>query len=130
LLHTLSHGILHIHPCTYIVTNAGPDEACNVVVTDNKAGTATYVSGDTDGDGRIDPGEIWQFTATYTVQEGDPDPLENTATASGRDVLGLTVTATDTWTVDLIAKICGYKFYDANANGLWDAGEPPWQDSR
>jgi hypothetical protein len=24
----------------------------------------------------------------------------------------------------LIAKICGYKFYDANANGLWDAGEP------
>ncbi|MCL7392233.1 MAG: hypothetical protein LZ162_01145 [Thaumarchaeota archaeon] len=311
---------------TYIVTNAGPDEACNVVVTDNKAGTATYVSGDTDGDGRIDPGEIWQFTATYTVQEGDPDPLvntatvssdtedpnmsnnvatwsvdilhpaidvsksgpeyaheddtisytitvkntgdtplydvtvsddvlgfswtgvldvgeeetftvyytipspsgdvtntvtasgedilhlavtdtaswtvdvlhpaitidksadkdtayagetitytiivtntgdtplydvsvtdtllgtiwtgtlgvdesvtitttytvhagdpdplENTATASGRDVLGLTVTATDTWTVDLIAKICGYKFYDANANGLWDAGEP------
>jgi hypothetical protein len=21
--------------------------------------------------------------------------------------------------------ICGYKFYDANANGVWDAGEPP-----
>jgi hypothetical protein len=64
------------------------------------------------------------ITTTYTVHAGDPDPLENTATASGRDVLGLTVTATDTWTVDLIAKICGYKFYDANANGLWDAGEP------
>jgi uncharacterized repeat protein (TIGR01451 family) len=214
---------------TYTVTNAGPDEACNVVVDDDVAGTPTYVSGDTDNDGCIDPGETWTFEATYTVQAGDPDPLVNTATvssdaddpdlsnnvatwsvdilhpaiaidksadkvqahagdtitytiivtntgdtplygvtvtdtllgtfsigtlgvgqsvtitpaptytvnagdpdplvntatASGHDILGLTVTATDSWSVDLIAMICGYKFYDANANGEWDAGEPP-----
>jgi uncharacterized repeat protein (TIGR01451 family) len=214
---------------TYTVSNAGPDEACNVVVSDDVAGLATYVSGDTDSDGCIDPGETWTFEATYTVQAGDPDPLVNTATvssdaddpntsnnvatwsvdilhpaiaidksadkvqahagdtitytiivtntgdtplygvtvtdtllgtfsigtlgvgqsvtitpaptytvnagdpdplvntatASGHDILGLTVTATDSWSVDLIAKICGYKFYDANANHAWDEGEPP-----
>jgi hypothetical protein len=38
------------------------------------------------------------------------------------------VTATDTATVDLIAKICGYKFYDANANGVWDDGEQGLSD--
>jgi len=210
---------------TYTVINNGPYEACNVVVIDDKAGVATYVSGDED-DGCIDPGETWIFTATYTIQAedpdplvntatvssdtedadlsnnvatwsvdvlhptitidksadkdkayagdviiytitvtnagdtplydvsvtdillgtisigtlnvdesatftltytvnvGDPDPLVNTATASGKDVLGKEVTATDTASVDLIAKICGYKFYDANANGVWDAGEP------
>jgi uncharacterized repeat protein (TIGR01451 family) len=67
---------------TYTVTNAGPDEACNVVVSDDVAGTPTYVSGDTDNDGCIDPGETWTFEATYTVQAGDPDPLVNTATVS------------------------------------------------
>jgi uncharacterized repeat protein (TIGR01451 family) len=213
----------------YTVYNAGPDAACNVVVDDDVAGTPTYVSGDNDDDGCIDPGETWTFEAMYTVQAGDPDPLVNTATvssdaddpdlsnnvatwsvdilhpaiaidksadkvqahagdtitytiivtntgdtplygvtvtdtllgtfsigtlgvgqsviitpaptytvnagdpdplvniatASGHDILGLTVTATDSWSVDLIAMICGYKFYDANANGAWDAGEPP-----
>jgi hypothetical protein len=63
------------------------------------------------------------FTLTYTVKVGDQDPLVNTATASGKDVLGKMVTATDTATVDLVAKICGYKFYDANANGMLDNGE-------
>jgi uncharacterized repeat protein (TIGR01451 family) len=87
---------------TYIVTNAGPDEACNVVVTDNKAGTATYVSGDTDGDGRIDPGEIWQFTATYTIQEGDPDPLVNTATVSSDTEDPNMSNNVATWSVDIL----------------------------
>jgi hypothetical protein len=68
-------------------------------------------------------GENKTFTLTYTVKVGDPDPLVNTATASGKDVLGKMVTDEDTATVDLIAKICGYKFYDANANGMLDNGE-------
>jgi uncharacterized repeat protein (TIGR01451 family) len=110
---------------TYIVSNAGPDEACNVVVNDDVAGLATYVSGDTDSDGCIDPGEIWTFEAMYTVQAGDPDPLVNMATVSSdADDPDLSNNVA-TWSVDLIAMICGYKFYDANANGAWDAGEPP-----
>jgi uncharacterized repeat protein (TIGR01451 family) len=110
---------------TYTVSNAGPDEACNVVVSDDVAGLATYVSGDTDSDGCIDPGETWTFEATYTVQAGDPDPLVNTATVSSdADDPDLSNNVA-TWSVDLIAKICGYKFYDANANHAWDAGELP-----
>jgi uncharacterized repeat protein (TIGR01451 family) len=110
---------------TYIVSNAGPDEACNVVVNDDVAGLATYVSGDTDSDGCIDPGEIWTFEAMYTVQAGDPDPLVNMAfVSSDADDPDLSNNVA-TWSVDLIAMICGYKFYDANANGVWDAGEPP-----
>jgi uncharacterized repeat protein (TIGR01451 family) len=110
---------------TYTVTNAGPDAACNVVVDDDVAGTPTYVSGDTDNDGCIDPGETWTFEATYTVQAGDPDPLVNTATVSSdADDPDLSNNVA-TWSVDLIAMICGYKFYDANANGVWDAVEPP-----
>jgi hypothetical protein len=85
----------------------------------------TYVSGDTDNDGCIDPGETWTFEATYTVQAGDPDPLVNTATVSSdADDPDLSNNVA-TWSVDLIAMICGYKFYDANANGVWDGGEPP-----
>jgi uncharacterized repeat protein (TIGR01451 family) len=110
---------------TYTVSNAGPDEACNVVVSDDVAGLATYVSGYTDSDDCIDPGETWTFEATYTVQAGDPDPLVNTATVSSdADDPDLSNNVA-TWSVDLIAKICGYKFYDANANHAWDAGEPP-----
>ena len=110
---------------TYIVSNAGPDEACNVVVDDDVASTPTYVSGDTDNDGCIDPGETWTFEATYTVRAGDPDPLVNTATVSSdADDPDLSNNVA-TWSVDLIAMICGYKFYDANANGVWDGGEPP-----
>jgi uncharacterized repeat protein (TIGR01451 family) len=108
---------------TYTVTNPGDTPLKDVTVVDDVAGAATYVSGDTDGDGWLDMGETWIFTATYTVKAGDPDPLVNNATASGKDITDYKVTATDTATVDLIAKICGYKFYDANANGVWDDGE-------
>jgi uncharacterized repeat protein (TIGR01451 family) len=110
---------------TYIVTNPGDTPLKDVTVVDSVAGPATFVSGDTDGDGWLDTDETWTFTATYMVKAGDSDPLVNIATASGKDVLDMEVTATDSWSVDLIAMICGYKFYDTNANGLWDAGEPP-----
>ncbi len=109
---------------TYTVSNAGPDAACNVNVVDDLVSPVTYVSGDDDGDGCIDPGETWIFTATYTVMVGDPDPLVNTATVSSDAEDPNPENNSDTWSVDLIAKICGYKFYDANANGVWDAGEP------
>jgi hypothetical protein len=88
-----------------------------VIVTDTLLGNIPI--------GFLDVGQSVTLTLTYTVLAGDPDPLVNTATASGQDILGEEVTATDTWSVDLIAKICGFKFYDANANGVWDAGEPP-----
>jgi uncharacterized repeat protein (TIGR01451 family) len=102
---------------TITVTNTGDTPLYNVIVTDTLLGTITI--------GFLDVGDSVTLTLTYTVNAGDPDPLVNTATASGQDILGLIVTDTASWTVDLIAKICGFKFYDANANGVWDAGEPP-----
>jgi uncharacterized repeat protein (TIGR01451 family) len=87
---------------TYTVSNAGPDEACNVVVSDDVAGLATYVSGDTDSDGCIDPGETWTFEATYTVQAGDPDPLVNTATVSSDADDPNTSNNVATWSVDIL----------------------------
>jgi uncharacterized repeat protein (TIGR01451 family) len=102
---------------TITVTNTGDTPLYNVIVTDTLLGTIPI--------GTLGVGQSVTLTLTYTVHAGDPDPLVNTATASGQDILGKTVTATDTWSVDLIAMICGYKFYDANANGIWDAGEPP-----
>jgi uncharacterized repeat protein (TIGR01451 family) len=104
---------------TIIVTNTGDTPLYDVSVTDTLLGTFSI--------GTLGVGQSVTITPppTYTVHAGDPDPLVNTATASGHDILGLTVTATDSWSVNLIAKICGYKFYDANANHAWDAGEPP-----
>jgi hypothetical protein len=48
---------------TYVVTNAGVVPLSGVSVTDNKLGPVTYVSGDTNGDGLLDPGEAWIYTA-------------------------------------------------------------------
>jgi len=66
-----------------------------VVVTDDIAGAATLIGGD-DGDGLLEAGETWQFSATYWILPGDPDPLVNIATASGVDGNGNAVADTDT----------------------------------
>ncbi|MCB0126531.1 MAG: hypothetical protein KDE58_29945, partial [Caldilineaceae bacterium] len=56
---------------TYVVRNIGPVTATNVTVTDNIAGvTPVYVSGDTNNDGQLVPGEIWTYRATGTAGAG------------------------------------------------------------
>jgi uncharacterized repeat protein (TIGR01451 family) len=60
-----------------------------VTVSDPYATTGpTFVSGDTDADGKLDVGETWSYTATHTVTQAEIDSngdgngkLENTATA-------------------------------------------------
>ena len=64
-------------------------------INDDVAGDATYQSGD-DGDGWLQVGETWVYTASYTVLGTDPDPLENTVTVSGTDRDGAAVSANDT----------------------------------
>jgi len=86
---------------TYTVTNPGDTPLSGVSVLDDRAGVASYVSGDTNGDGKLDPGETWIFTATYTIPAPSGD-ITNTATASGTDALGLLVTDTVSWTVDVL----------------------------
>ncbi len=88
---------------TYDVTNPDTFPISNVVVRDD-AGTpgvpgddfsATFVGGDTNNDGKLDPGETWTFTASGTAHAGQ---YNNIATVNGDSVAsGVTVpvSATD-----------------------------------
>ncbi|HYB93487.1 MAG TPA: SdrD B-like domain-containing protein, partial [Vicinamibacterales bacterium] len=85
---------------TYTVNNTGNVALSNVVVTDD-AGTpgntaddfaATYVSGDTDDDGRLDTNETWLFTAAGTAAAGQ---YTNLGTVIGKPPAGPDVTDND-----------------------------------
>src|SRR5215216_2091558 len=75
----------------YDVTNDGSvpvtvSKGSNTGVTDDKCGPVTYVSGDTNSDGKIDTNETWRFTCTYTVNHSDENAdhdIINTATVHG-----------------------------------------------
>ncbi len=109
---------------TYTVTNAGDTPLANVTVTDDVCGSATYVSGDVNSDGLLGLAETWVFTCTYTIQETDPDPLVNVATATGQDALGLQVTDEDTWQTDLVTVSFGdFVWLDTNGDGVQQPGE-------
>jgi hypothetical protein len=58
------------------------------------------VGGD-DGDAQLEVGESWIYTASYTIQLDDPDPLVNTVIASGEDRDGHMVSSIDGHRVDL-----------------------------
>jgi len=66
-----------------------------VIVTDDVAGPASYVSGD-DGDGLLEVGETWVYTAGYVIQAADPALLVNIGTVQGQDKDGDLVRACDT----------------------------------
>ena len=85
---------------TYLVTNPGSLSLANVTVIDDNgtpaiAGddfAATFVGGDTNLNGLLDPDETWTYTATGTVGVAQ---YCNIGTASGANA-GVTATATDT----------------------------------
>ncbi|MBN1177896.1 MAG: DUF11 domain-containing protein, partial [Anaerolineae bacterium] len=83
---------------TYVVTNPGQDSVSAVSVVDDKCATVAFVSGDTDGDGLLDPGEAWTYTCQSTLTES----TLNTATVSATDALGDTLTDQDTAFVEVI----------------------------
>lgn len=83
---------------TYVVTNAGNVSLSGVTVTDDKVSPVTYVSGDTNSDGLLQPGETWIFTATAIVSS----TTTNVATATGASG-EVTATANATVTVTVAA---------------------------
>jgi len=58
---------------TIHVSNAGNMTLTGVDVTDPSVSNLTYVSGDTDGDGKLDLGESWIYTANHIVTQADID---------------------------------------------------------
>jgi uncharacterized repeat protein (TIGR01451 family) len=83
---------------TYVVTNPGDQTLSDVTVSDDKCAPVTYVSGDGNGDGQLDPDETWVYTCSQTIAV---DTI-NTATASGTDPAGTAVQDTDTASVDVM----------------------------
>ena len=64
-----------------------------LTVSDSIAGPASLISGD-NGNGILDFGERWLYVVEYTVRDQDTSPLENVATAQGKNGNGVPVYGT------------------------------------
>ncbi len=85
---------------TYVVTNPGDDPLSNVQkVSDDKCSPVTFTGGDSNSNYKLDPGEIWTYTCSTTVNTD----IVNTATITGTDSAGGTVSAQATASVDVIS---------------------------
>ena len=89
----------------YTVWNVGGQQALdNITVTDDKCGPVSYVSGDINGNGKLDPHESWKYTCTTTLAtttintaiatgySDDPYHQASIATAVATVVVGKSVT--------------------------------------
>lgn len=78
---------------TYTVTNPGDIPIVGVTLVDDQGVTPVFQGGDAGGDGRLDPGETWTYTAEGTAAAGQ---YANRATVTGRaDVEDDDATVTD-----------------------------------
>ena len=96
---------------TYEVTNPGNTPLTNVTITDDKCGPVIPVLsgstnvGDTNADGKLDPGEAWQATCDRDAIAAQSPVgginVVNTANVSGIDPVGTIVNATAADDVDV-----------------------------
>jgi len=93
-LNSVSIAWLNLSPISAASIGDG-SPVSNITVNDNIAGPATYVSGDFNGNGRLDRTEAWLYTASYTIGSTDPNPLFNQVTVRGQDQEGDVLVATD-----------------------------------
>src|SRR5207237_10575842 len=95
------------HPRTrpYAGTPPGDTPLSSATLSDDKCSSVTFVSGDSNSDGKLDPGETWSYSCQTTAlhsQENASHQIVNTATAGGTDLLGKTVTDTASHTTLII----------------------------
>ena len=84
---------------SYRVTNPGILPLSAVTVVDDKVSPVTYVSGDVNADGILQPGEAWLYTGFSTLTEATTNTVTVTGTSEG------TVTSdTATLTVALVGE--------------------------
>uniref|UniRef100_UPI00366B2D1D DUF7507 domain-containing protein n=1 Tax=Plantactinospora endophytica TaxID=673535 RepID=UPI00366B2D1D len=102
-------------------------------------GIITLASGDTDSDNRLDVNEIWNYSANYTINQGNIDngSVSNQATVTGTSISGNNVsdlsddnstleddqTQTNLCQSDGIALIKTATFNDEDNDGCSDSGE-------
>lgn len=94
-----------IIPYELVLENTGDVSVSNVVVSDPQATSGpTYVSGDLNENNILNVGEIWIYTASYSVTQADIDAgsFTNTATATGTPGGGTLAPVFDSETVDAV----------------------------
>jgi hypothetical protein len=64
----------------YTVTNIGIVAMSDVTITDNKCSSIGFVSGDINGDSKLDVSEVWKYRCTTTLAE----TTTNTVTVTGK----------------------------------------------
>jgi uncharacterized repeat protein (TIGR01451 family) len=107
---------------TYNVTNTGNVTLSDIIVVDDN-GTPLDTGDDfTVGTiASLAPGASATLTATGIAVAGQ---YGNVGTAKGTDIIGETVTAQDVDNYFTPASLGDFVWYDLNANGLQDSGEP------
>ncbi|MDY7080715.1 MAG: LamG-like jellyroll fold domain-containing protein, partial [Chloroflexota bacterium] len=83
---------------TYTVTNPGDDPLSVATPNDDQCEPVSFVGGDGNLNYKLDPGETWAYTCS-TIVSAD---ITNTATVTGTDSAGGTVSVADTAFVDVI----------------------------
>jgi len=110
---------------TYIVKNTGTVALGNVNVTDPRIASLTYVSGDTNRDGKLDVNETWTYKGSELVSA--VGSFVHVGTATAKDMItGVSVSASDAanYSSTMTVQSLGDRVWlDSNANGVQDAGE-------
>jgi uncharacterized repeat protein (TIGR01451 family) len=73
---------------TYTVTNPGVVAMRNIDVTDNKCSPVTFVSGDANSNGLLDPGESWVYTCHADITASTMNTATAQGTANGLTAIG------------------------------------------
>jgi hypothetical protein len=107
----------------YTVRNVGGQEPLvNITVTDNTCSPVTLLSGDSNNNGKLDPGETWKYSCTTTLSQ----TTTNTATAAGHSNDGSNQTATASVTATVVigggSSGGGVGTGGGNVNGLTAVG--------
>ncbi len=64
----------------YTVLNTGPVAMTNITITDNKCSPVVFISGDSNGDSKLDINETWKYRCTSIISQ----TTTNTVTVSGQ----------------------------------------------
>ncbi|HUC31681.1 MAG TPA: ice-binding family protein, partial [Candidatus Paceibacterota bacterium] len=73
---------------TYTVTNPGVVPLSNVSVTDNKCSPVNFLSGDTNGNGLLDAGEVWTYACSTNITASTMNTATADGTANGLTAIG------------------------------------------